>query len=62
MLDVLVTWSLPCGCTDAIVDAEPGLVVCSADVCRGHWWCECADPEDPEVCEHVDALLVLLSV
>lgn len=62
MLSVLLTLSMPCGCTEALVDGDDGgqMVVCTADQCRGHWWCECADPEDPQQCEHVDALLFLL--
>jgi hypothetical protein len=59
MLSVLLTLALGCGCTAALVDGDGGqLVACTADVRRGWWWCECADPECPEVCQHVDALLL----
>jgi hypothetical protein len=61
MPSVLVTVSMSCGCTVALVDDDGRLLACSADVCRGHWWCECVDGDlDPEVCAHADALLLVV--
>lgn len=58
MMTVLVTLTLSCGCTEALVGERDGgqLVVCSCDVCRDKWWCECVDPENPHFCEHVNWL------
>lgn len=61
MLAVLFMFSMKCGCTEGIVDDGFRLVVCSADACRGHWWCECADEADPQVCDHAVALLARMA-
>lgn len=61
MLSVLVILSLSCGCVSAVAEDCGAYVACTADVRRGWWWCECADPEDPRECGHVDALLFLLT-
>ena len=58
MPEVLVALSFRCGCAEALVDDCGRLVNCTVDSCRGHWWCECADPEDPRRCWHVTALLM----
>jgi SWIM zinc finger len=63
MMTVVATLAFSCGCTEAVVDDDGRLVACSADVCRGHWWCECRDGQaDPDVCEHAEALLLALDV
>jgi hypothetical protein len=63
MLIVLVTLSLGCGCTEALVeDGDGRLFACSADVCRGRWWCQCADPDDPRLCDHAETLMLELGV
>lgn len=62
MLSVLVILTMSCGCTEALVDGGDGhLVNCTADACRGKWWCECANPLDPRECDHVEALLLVLA-
>jgi hypothetical protein len=60
VLTVLFTAPTSCGCTEALVEDGNRLVYCAANVCRDGWFCECADPEDLEVCEHVRALLRLM--
>jgi hypothetical protein len=63
MLSVLLTLRMPCGCTEALVDdGYGGLVNCTVDACRGKWWCECADPQDPREYDHAEALLILMGV
>jgi hypothetical protein len=54
---VEVVLPMSCGCTEALVDDGARLVYCSADVCGGKWFCECADPEDPQLCDHATVLL-----
>jgi hypothetical protein len=62
MMTVRVTTSLPCGCTEALIDDDGRLVVATANACRGGWWCECVDPLAPEVCEHAVVLLTELGM
>lgn len=60
---VKVTLKLTCGCTEALVEDGPWLVYCSADVCRGRWFCQCVDGQvDPEVCDHAEALLLVMGM
>jgi hypothetical protein len=64
MLTVLVTWSMPCGCTEALVEDDDGrLFACTADVCLGKWWCECcAHLDDPPLCDHAAVLMLDIGV
>jgi hypothetical protein len=54
---VRIVVTLSCGCMEALVDDGGRLVVTTVNRCRPAWWCECADPEDPELCDHAEALL-----
>lgn len=58
---VVVTLPLGCGCVCALVDDDGYLFACLADGERGEWWCECAEPDDPVVCEHAEVLVALLA-
>ena len=61
MLKVLVTLRMPCGCTEAIVEDDGLLFACSVNACKPAWWCECVDGlTDPVMCDHADALLLLI--
>jgi hypothetical protein len=58
MVEVML--SMACGCTAALVDDGDRLVACTANACLPGWWCECVNPEDPQVCDHAAVLLLAL--
>jgi hypothetical protein len=60
VLTVTAILALGCGCSEALVDDGGQLVACAAEP-GGCWWCECCNvQESPQVCDHAEALLVVL--
>jgi hypothetical protein len=61
-MPVLLMLSSPCGCSEALVeDGDGRLIVCIVNDGDASWWCECADPDDPVECGHVDSLFLEVS-